>query len=108
MKGVILKADKFGNLITNFSVRDIPKMFEATAPQFKILVGGKEVTIRRDAYAQGMHNEVFAIVGSMGYLEIAANRGSAKALCAADRGTEVGIMIDGVTYNIAAPNAAPA
>jgi S-adenosylmethionine hydrolase len=106
LKGVVLKADKFGNLITNFTARDIPKMFEAAAPQFKIIVGGKEVTIRRDAYAQGMHNEVFAIIGSMGYLEIAANRGSAKALCAADRGTEVGIMIDGVTYNASPPAAA--
>ena len=105
LKGVILKADKFGNLITNFTARDIPKMFEATAPNFKIVVGGKEITVRRDAYAQGMHNEVFAIIGSMGYLELAANRGSARTLCAADRGTEVGIMIDGVSYNVAPPAA---
>lgn len=107
LKGVILKADKFGNLITNFTVRDIPKMFEPLAPQFKAVVNGKEIVIRRDTYAQGMHNEVFAIIGSMGYLEFAANRNSAKALLSADRGTEVGIMIDGVTYNIAAPATAP-
>lgn len=108
MKGVILKADKFGNLITNFTAKDLPKMFEATAPTFKIVVGSKEITTRRDAYAQGMHNEVFAILGSMGYLELAANRGSARTLCAADRGSEVGIMIEGVSYNVAPPAAAPA
>jgi S-adenosyl-L-methionine hydrolase (adenosine-forming) len=108
MKGVILKADKFGNLITNFTAKDLPKTFEATAPQFKIVVGQKEITTRRDAYAQGMHNEVFAIVGSMGYLELAANRGSARTLCTADRGSEVGIMIEGVSYNVAPPAAAPA
>ena len=107
LKGVILKADKFGNLITNITAKDLPKMFEATAPTFKLVCGQKEVTTRRDAYAQGMHQEVFAIIGSMGYLELASNRGSARTLCAADRGSEVGIMVEGVSYNVAAP-AAPA
>jgi S-adenosylmethionine hydrolase len=102
LKGVILKADKFGNLITNITAKELPKMFEATAPNFKIICGGKEITTRRDAYAQGMHQEVFAILGSHGFLELAANRGSAKALCAADRGTEVGIMVDGVSYTMPA------
>jgi len=51
LKGVILKADKFGNLITNISAKELPKMFEASAPNFKIICGGKEITTRRDAYA---------------------------------------------------------
>jgi S-adenosylmethionine hydrolase len=102
LKGVVLKADKFGNLITNFTAKEVPAMFEATAPTFKILVNNKEVTSMRTAYAHGMHNEVFAIVGSMGYLELASNRGSARTLLAADRGSEVGISIEGVTYAAAA------
>jgi hypothetical protein len=106
LKGVILKADKFGNLITNITAKDLPKMFEATAPTFKLICGQKEVTTRRDAYAQGMNQEVFAILGSHGFLELASNRGSARTLCAADRGTEVGIMVEGVSYNIAPPAAA--
>ncbi|MCU1287414.1 MAG: hypothetical protein JWO13_3764 [Acidobacteriales bacterium] len=105
MKGVILKADKFGNLITNLTAKEVPAMFQTPAPPFKIIVNNKEITTMRAAYALGMHNEVFAIVGSMGYLEIASNRGSAKALLGADRGSEIGIMIDGVTY---APPAAAA
>ena len=59
------------------------------------MVGTKEITTMRMAYAQGMHNEVFAIVGSMGYLELATNRGSAAALLGATRGSEVGLMITG-------------
>jgi S-adenosylmethionine hydrolase len=94
MKGVILKVDKFGNVITNFTAKDLPQMFSDNPPSFKIVVGSKEITTVRKAYAQGMHNEVFAIVGSMGFLELAANRGSAAALLGANRGTEVGFVVD--------------
>jgi S-adenosyl-L-methionine hydrolase (adenosine-forming) len=94
LKGVVLKADKFGNLITNFTVKDLPQLFAESAPPFKIVVGNKEITTLRKAYAQGMHNEIFAIVGSMGFLELATNRGSAAQLLAANRGTEVGFVID--------------
>jgi S-adenosylmethionine hydrolase len=104
LKGVILKMDKFGNLITNFGAADVPALFQNPTPVFKIVIGNKEITTLRSAYAQGMHNEVFAIMGSMGFLEIAANRVAAGQLLGANRGTEVGIMIQGVAY--AAPAAA--
>lgn len=95
LKGVVLKADKFGNLITNFTAHDLPDLFSATPPAFKIVVGNKEITSLRTSYSQGMHNEIFAIVGSMGFLEIATNRGSAARLLTADRGTEVGFVVAG-------------
>ena len=95
LKGVILKQDKFGNLITNFSEKEVPHLFAATPPPFKMMVGTKEITSMRTAYAQGMHNEVFAVVGSMGFLELATNRGSAATLLGATRGSEVGLMITG-------------
>src|SRR5437868_9949554 len=66
MKGVILKADKFGNLITNLTAKEVPAMFQTPPHAFKIIVNNKEITTMRAAYALGMHNEVFAIVGSMG------------------------------------------
>ncbi|MGH9492541.1 MAG: SAM hydrolase/SAM-dependent halogenase family protein, partial [Terriglobales bacterium] len=43
MKGVVLKVDKFGNLITNFTPRDLPQLFTDDPPAFKILVGKHEV-----------------------------------------------------------------
>jgi S-adenosylmethionine hydrolase len=92
LKGVVLKLDKFGNLITNFTEKDVPQLFEQTPPPFKIVIGNKEITNLRHAYAQGMHNEVFAIVGSMGFIELATNRGSAARLLTADRGTEIGLV----------------
>ncbi|MCU1309852.1 MAG: hypothetical protein JWO20_977 [Candidatus Angelobacter sp.] len=108
LKGVVLKTDKFGNMITNFTVKEVPALFQTPTPPFKVLVNSKEVNIMRAAYAQGMHNEVFAIIGSMGYLELASNRGAASRLLGADRGSEVGIVIEGVNYSApAAPPAAP-
>jgi len=70
-------------------------------------VGNKEITNLRTSYATGMHGEIFAIIGSMGYIELACNRGPAATALAANRGTEVGIVIEGVTYSAPAP-AAPA
>jgi S-adenosylmethionine hydrolase len=108
LKGVIIKVDKFGNLITNFTANEVPQLYNGQAQGCKILVGSKEVTTHRTAYAQGMHNEVFAIIGSMGFVELATNRGSAAALTGANRGSEVAIQIEGIGSAMGAPAAAPA
>lgn len=92
IKGVIIKVDKFGNLITNFTANDVPQLLKESPKPFKILVGKSEITKLRTAYAQGTPGEVFAILGSMGYLEIATNRGSAARTVGADKGTEVGVL----------------
>ena len=95
MRGVVLKIDRFGNLITNFTPQDVPALFEAQATGFKITVGKKEVMTMRASFAEGAPGEVFGILGSMGYLEIAANRGAANQLTGAAKGTEVTISLGG-------------
>ena len=45
-------------------------------------------------YADGAPNELFAILGSMGYLEIAANRTAAAQLASAGKGTEVSLVME--------------
>lgn len=90
-KGVVLKSDKFGNLITNFTAREVPQLFTPEPPAFRIQVGKAEVTKIRTAYAQAAPGEVFGIIGSMGYLEISANRAAANRLVGADKGSEVSI-----------------
>src|SRR5262249_37307102 len=77
-KGVVLKTDKFGNLITNITPQDIPQLFASSEASFKIMVGKAEITKIRNAYAQASPGEVFGILGSMGYLEISANRAPAS------------------------------
>ena len=92
-KGVVLKTDKFGNLITNITPKDIPQLFEPAPPPFRIIVGKAEVTKMKTAYAQATPGEVFGILGSMGYLEISANRAAANRLAGADKGSDVSVVL---------------
>jgi S-adenosyl-L-methionine hydrolase (adenosine-forming) len=71
----------------------VPALFEAQPPSFKIVIGKREVTSIRSTYADGAVGELFAILGSMGYLEIAANRGAAAQLVGSGKGTEVEIIL---------------
>jgi S-adenosyl-L-methionine hydrolase (adenosine-forming) len=99
LKGVVIKVDKFGNLITNFSAQDVPQLLKENPGPFKIVVGKSEITKIRTAYAQGAPGEVFAILGSMGYLEIATNRGSAARSVSAEKGNEVAVMLGAEAAN---------
>jgi S-adenosyl-L-methionine hydrolase (adenosine-forming) len=92
MRAVVLKVDRFGNLITNVTPEDVPALFAESA-KFKVVVGSKEITEIRKAYAEGTPGEVFGIIGSMGYLEIVANRAAAAQLTGAGKGSEVSIFL---------------
>src|SRR3954452_3095300 len=95
LRGVVLKVDRFGNLITNFPPQDVPALFAGQAAGFKITVGKREINSIKTNYADGAAGEVFGILGSMGYLEIAANRGMAAQLAGAAKGTEVTVVLEG-------------
>ena len=92
-KGIVLKTDKFGNLITNISPKDIPQIFDGSSNAFKITVGKAEVTTLASNYAEGAPGELFAILGSTGFLEISANKGAASRAAGADKGSEVTVTI---------------
>jgi S-adenosyl-L-methionine hydrolase (adenosine-forming) len=91
IRAVVLKVDRFGNLITNVTPEDVPALF--SGKKFKISVGSKEVTEIHQSYAEGGPGEVFGIVGSMGYLEISANRAAAAQLTGAGKGSEVAVVL---------------
>jgi len=95
LRGVVLKVDRFGNLITNITPHDAPALFAAGATGFKIVVGSREITEIRNAYAEGAPGEVIGLLGSMGFLEIAANRGAAAQLTGAGKGNEVSVILGG-------------
>jgi hypothetical protein len=95
MRGVVLRVDRFGNLVTNFTPQDVPALFQADPPSFKIVVGKREITEMRSNYAEGVPNEVFGILGSMGYLELSANRAPAAQLIGAGKGSEVNVVLGG-------------
>lgn len=76
--GTILKADRFGNLITNLRASDFPDVLQRP---FTLVVGVTPVECLVKAYAEAPLAEPVVIVGSSGYLEVSVNQGSAaKAL----------------------------
>jgi S-adenosyl-L-methionine hydrolase (adenosine-forming) len=92
LRAVVLKVDRFGNLITNVTPDDVPALFGGKS-SFKIVVGSKEITEIRASFAEGGPGEVFGIIGSMGYLEIVANRAAAAQITGAGKGSEVSIFL---------------
>ena len=92
-RGVVLKIDRFGNLITNITPADVPALFAAKPGPFKITIGSREITDIRATYAEGGPGEVFGILGSIGYLEIVANRAAAAQITGAAKGSEVSISL---------------
>lgn len=101
LRGVVLKVDRFGNLITNLTPQDAPMLFAEQPAPFKIVIGKREITEIKSVYAEGAPGEVFGILGSMGYLEIATNRGAASQVVGVGKGSEVNLVVEGA---IAASN----
>jgi S-adenosylmethionine hydrolase len=93
LRGVVMKVDKFGNLITNIGELDAPQLFGAKVSGISILIAGETVTRICRSYGEGAEGEIFAIVGSSGYLEIAARQASAAEKLAAGVGTPVGVVL---------------
>jgi S-adenosylmethionine hydrolase len=86
--GAVLKVDRLGNLITNLHIDEFPAV--KTRP-FDLNVGLEKIARLALTFTECAPGELFAIVGSSGYLEVATNQGSAaKALgCAAGSPVEL-------------------
>ena len=93
VRGAVLKVDKFGNLITNIGEQEAPELFGSMVPGLSILVAGQTIARLCRSYAEGGEGEVFGIIGSSGYLEVATRMGSAAEKLSAGVGTPVGVVI---------------
>ncbi len=83
--GEVLVADRFGNLVTSVTDKDIQILGGPTA----IEVGSRNLGRLRESYVDGTTVEPAAIIGSAGRLEIFVRDGSAAAVLGASRGTAV-------------------
>jgi S-adenosyl-L-methionine hydrolase (adenosine-forming) len=90
LKGVVLRVDAFGNLMTNFTAEDLPAAAMESG-KIKLQVGGKAVERLAQNFAEGASGAPVAILGSSGYLEIAVNKGNAARALGVNRGAEVTI-----------------
>ncbi len=73
--GSVIWADRFGNLITNFTP-DMLKSFGMDSG-FVIKAGKAEICHLSCAYAESGEGECLAIIGSSSHLEISVNQGNA-------------------------------
>jgi S-adenosyl-L-methionine hydrolase (adenosine-forming) len=86
--GTILRADQFGNLLTNFTAQDLPEVLSGAA-SFRIVLGAVQITRQVNTFADGAVGEPVILLGSSGYFEIVINRGSAARTLGIQRGNEV-------------------
>ncbi len=88
VKGLVLKVDSFGNLVTNFRAEDLPSETQNDGA-LKMQVGAHAVSRLVDTFALGKAEEPVAYIGSSGYLEIALNKGNASRKLSIGRGAPV-------------------
>jgi S-adenosyl-L-methionine hydrolase (adenosine-forming) len=88
--GIILKADHFGNLATNFHIDHFPSI---RTRAFSLNAGLRKITRLALTYSECAPGELFVIVGSSGYLEVAVSQGSAAKALGCGAGSPVELTI---------------
>jgi S-adenosyl-L-methionine hydrolase (adenosine-forming) len=88
VKGIVLRVDQFGNLITNLRIEDAPALASANG-SCTIKAGNAVVKRIVPTFAEGTSGEPVGVIGSSGYVEICINKASAARALGIGRGTEV-------------------
>lgn len=83
----IIYIDHFGNLITNLTERDLPN-------KFFLEINGQKLNTLRNFFSEARKDEILMIVGSAGFLEIAAFQNSAKKILDAEIGGKIKVFIE--------------
>jgi S-adenosylmethionine hydrolase len=89
IRGVVLRADRFGNLTTNIDRASIEAL--ASNGPFEIVAGGRAIGRLVGTYAEIEAGEICALFGSTDHLELAANGASAASLLALAPGASVDV-----------------
>ena len=87
IEGRIIHIDRFGNCITNFTRRTLESRSGPTS--WRMSLNDREITSFRNFFAGSPANELFAIVGSAGFIEICVRNSSAAKLLNVHRGERV-------------------
>ena len=92
LEGTVIHVDKFGNVITSFSPEDVSNLLGQTGTP-KFFINGEEVSQQYQFYAEAKPGEVFFLIGSSGYYEIAAYGENASAILGADCGEKIALEL---------------
>lgn len=91
IRGSVIHVDRFGNIITNITAAELtPERLRRGA---RVRIGKHEAARVLTHYAESNPNELFAYIGSAGFLELAVQRQPAARIAEARRGIEVEIVI---------------
>ena len=90
IEGLVLRVDRFGNLVTNIDRRDVEKLGRGNVVQ--IVAHGTPIARLVATYAEIQPGEVCALFGSTDHLELAANSGSAALTLSLSRGATVTVI----------------
>jgi S-adenosylmethionine hydrolase len=88
--GSVLKVDRFGNLATNLHLDDFPNL---QIRPFQLVAGRQPITRLALTFTDCAPGELFVLVGSSGYLEVATNQGSAAHILGCGAGSPVELTI---------------
>ena len=95
--GSIIYTDKFGNLITNIPRSMLNKLMKEAGKKGKgelaLLTKNKKIITFRENYSQGRRGELFYLIGSLNFVEIAAREASASRKLKAKVGDKVKIVM---------------
>jgi len=88
--GAILKVDRFGNIVTNFSVEDFPDL---GSRDFEVAIGPRRIAAFARHYAEHAPSEPFVIIGSSGYYEISVGQASAAKILGCAPGAPIELSL---------------
>ncbi len=88
--GTVLKIDHFGNLFTNFHIDQFPSI---RTHAFSLNTGPQAITRLALTFSDCDPGELFVVVGSSGYLEVAASQASAAKALGCGAGSPVELTI---------------
>lgn len=92
LQGVILRVDRFGNLVTNVLPAAIPAEWSREGrTRVRLRIGSTEIDGIFHSYAEAPAQSPFAVWGADGWLEVSAQRNSAARLVNAQRGAALTI-----------------
>jgi len=93
--GRVIHIDRFGNCITNLTGEHFSG--DQAASGAKLRINGREISSFRQSFSEGAidRDDLFCLVGSAGFLEIAARNSSPPKILNAERGQSVVITGSG-------------
>lgn len=93
LEGEVIYIDTFGNAMTNIKGKDLESLRALKADgTMRITIKGKEIGFK-EFYSQAQDRELYALIDSMGYLELFVYRGNSAKDFGIKIGDTIGIML---------------